>query len=162
MTYPLSTKWSEQTVVPFHKRKLSNFATRSHFTSNMWKSSISLNQFHETQKQCKIYKSHSAKFNFMQVVHPMLTAFHWVPNWNSSNDKMDQIYQTNFKQGKIRHKITHPFNFSTKWSEQTVVHEDTYHHKISFNVELFNSTEECCSDVTEWLLARRSIISGRD
>ena len=132
----------------------------------------------ETQKQCENFSSPYAKFNFMQVVHPMLTAFHWVPNWNSSNDKMDQIYQTNFKQGKIRHKITHPFNFSTKWSEQTVVHEDTYHHKISFNVELFNSTtpthhtdpvhsfkintEECCCDVTEWLLARRSIISGRD
>ena len=52
-THFLSTKWSEQTVVPFHKRKLSNYATRSDFTSNIWKSSISSNQNQKHKNNAK-------------------------------------------------------------------------------------------------------------
>ena len=83
ITHPFSTKWSEQTVVPFHKRKLPNFSNHctSNFISNLWKPLILSNQnWERDKKNCQIYTTQCGKFNFMQV-QPLLITFQCVPGW---------------------------------------------------------------------------------
>ena len=77
MTYPYSTKCSEQRVVPFHKRKLLNFCSHSNYKSNEF---ISLSKSIKSLSLCK--------------VQPMLGTFYYVPYMMcvySENSKHFQI-----------------------------------------------------------------------
>ena len=66
ITHPCSTKWGEQTVVPFHKIKLSNFGTHSNSISNVISIHFIIHQIREhTKLNCQIQILVTVKFKFL-------------------------------------------------------------------------------------------------
>ena len=56
-------------------------------------------------KTMQIYSFRSAKFNFMQVVHPMLTSFHCVLDEIQAKRKWTRYTEGNSSKWKKDHKI---------------------------------------------------------